>query len=57
VRFGILRKGWAVATSYPLTDRSRDNFPNPKVCGDNPYVPFNSPAIDDLFDMFQLKHH
>jgi phospholipase C len=41
----------------PLTDRSRDNFPNPMVRDDNPYVPFNSPAIDDLFDMFQFNHH
>jgi phospholipase C len=41
----------------PLTDRSRDNLPNPKVRGDNPYVPFNSPALDDLFDMFRFNHH
>jgi phospholipase C len=41
----------------PLTDRSRDNFPNPIVHDDNPYVPFNSPALDDLFDMFRFNHH
>ena len=41
----------------PLTDRSRDNFPNPIVRDDNPYVPFNSPAIDDLFDMFRFNNH
>jgi phospholipase C len=38
----------------PLTSRSRDNLPNPKVRGDNPYVPVNSPAIGDLFDMFHF---
>ena len=40
----------------PLTERSRDNFPNPRVEKDNPYVPVNSPAISDLFDIFQFKH-
>jgi phospholipase C len=38
----------------PLTARSRDNLPNPKVSKDNPYVPTNSPAIDDLFDVFNF---
>jgi phospholipase C len=38
----------------PLTARSRDNFPNPVVEPGNPYVPLNSPALDDLFDMFQF---
>ncbi len=38
----------------PLTNRSRDNFPNPKADYDNPYVPLNSPAIGDLFDLFQF---
>jgi phospholipase C len=40
----------------PLTDRSRDNFPNPIADDDNLYVPLNSPAIGDLFDMFQFDH-
>ena len=40
----------------PLTGRSRDNFPNPKVDDDNPYVPKNSPAIGDLFDLFDFDH-
>ena len=40
----------------PLTRRSRDNFPNPRVDEDNPYVPLNSPAIGDLFDLFQFNH-
>jgi phospholipase C len=39
----------------PLTGRSRDNLPNPKVSKTNPYVPTNSPAIGDLFDAFDFK--
>jgi phospholipase C len=38
----------------PLTARSRDNLPNPRTAKDNPYVPLNSPAIDDLFDAFKF---
>jgi phospholipase C len=41
----------------PLTGRSRDNFPNPRSDWDNPYVPTNSPAIGDLFDLFDFDHH
>ena len=43
----------------PLTHRSRDNFPNPFADEDNPYVPLNSPAIGDLFDLFSFgrDHH
>ena len=37
----------------PLTDRSRDNLPNPKQSW-NPYVPANSPAIGDLWDLFDF---
>ncbi|MGB7587236.1 MAG: alkaline phosphatase family protein, partial [Solirubrobacterales bacterium] len=40
----------------PLTNRSRDNFPNPRSDWDNPYVPTNSPAIGDLFDLFNFGH-
>src|SRR6202040_4313132 len=40
----------------PLTSRSRDNFPNPRADEDNPYVPKNSPAIGDLFDLFDFGH-
>ena len=38
----------------PLTTRSRDNLPNPKVSKSNPYVPLNTPAIDDLFSVFNF---
>ena len=40
----------------PLTARSRDNFPNPVSVG-NPYVPTNSPALGDLFDLFSFGQH
>jgi phospholipase C len=31
-------------------------LPNPRANEDNPYVPVNSPAIGDLFDMFDFGH-
>jgi phospholipase C len=37
-----------------ISGRSRDNLPNPKTAPGNPYVPTNSPAISDLFDLFQF---
>ena len=37
-----------------ISDRSRDNLPNPRVEDDNPYVPQNRPAISDLFDLFDF---
>lgn len=40
----------------PLTNRSRDNLPNPESDARNPYVPTNSPALDDLFDAFDFSH-
>jgi phospholipase C len=39
----------------PLTARSRDNLPNPKMSSANPYVPMNMPAIGGLFDMFNFE--
>jgi phospholipase C len=39
-----------------ISSRSRDNLPNPKSDWDNPYVPENSPAISDLFDLFHFDH-
>ena len=44
----FIERNWGLA---PLTGRSRDKFPNPTT-GADPYVPTNSPAIGDLFDMF-----
>ena len=48
----FIERNWGLK---PLTNRSRDNFPNPKVDDDDPYVPTNSPALSDLFDFFEKK--
>jgi phospholipase C len=37
-----------------LSNRTRDNLPNPKTSHDNPYVPLNSPAIGDLWGNFSF---
>ena len=37
-----------------VTDRSRDNFPNPIASAASPYVPSNAPAISDLFELFDF---
>jgi phospholipase C len=39
----------------PLSSRSLDRLPNPRSKHNNPYVPTNSPAIGDLFDMFDFQ--
>jgi len=40
----------------PVSNRSRDNLPNPVAAGFNPYVPTNGPAIGDLMNLFDFKH-
>jgi phospholipase C len=47
----FIDRNWSLA---PITSRSRDNYPNPTATADNPYVPTNSPALDDLFDDFKF---
>jgi phospholipase C len=47
----FIERNWNLPT---ITATSRDNFPNP-VVGSNPYVPNNSPALDDLFDAFNFS--
>jgi len=47
----FIERNWRLS---PLSDRSRDNLPNPKFDEGNPYVPKNMPAIGDLFDMFNF---
>jgi phospholipase C len=47
----FIERNWDVPK---ITNRSRDNFPNPVVEPNNPYVPQNSPAISDLFDFFEF---
>jgi phospholipase C len=48
----FVERNWKLATT--LSDRSRDNLPNPKQGDDHVYVPRNMPAIGDLFDMFNF---
>jgi phospholipase C len=47
----FIERNWNLPT---LSKRSRDNLPNPKTTQNNPYVPTNSPAIGDLWSMFQF---
>ncbi len=49
----FIERNWGLA---PVTERSRDNFPNPVTQPDDPYVPVNSPAISDLFDLFDFHN-
>ena len=51
----FIERNWNLPT---ISKRSRDNLPNPKADWDSPYVPENSPAIGDLFDLFDFdKNH
>jgi phospholipase C len=47
----FIEANWKVPT---VSNRSRDNYPNPTATTDNPYVPTNSPAIDDLMGLFKF---
>jgi phospholipase C len=47
----FIERNWGLPT---ITNRSRDNFPNPVADARNPYVPQNGPAISDLFDFFNF---
>jgi len=49
----FIEANWGLKT---ISNRSRDNYPNPKVSEDNPYVPKNSPAIGDLMGLFRFGH-
>jgi phospholipase C len=48
----FIERNWGM---NPVTARSRDNFPNPITAEGNPYVPVNSPAIGDLFNLFHFS--
>jgi phospholipase C len=48
----FIEKNWGLPA---ISDRSRDNLPNPVQKAGNPYVPTNSPAIGDLTDDFQFS--
>jgi len=47
----FIERNWGLE---PITKRSRDNLPDPIQLHDNPYVPVNSPAIGDLFHLFNF---
>jgi phospholipase C len=47
----FIERNWNLPT---VSGRSRDNLPNPKAELENPYVPTNTPAIGDLFDLFDF---
>jgi phospholipase C len=47
----FIERNWLLT---PLTNRGRDNLPNPVMDDDNPYVPRNMPAIGDLMDIFRV---
>ena len=48
----FIERNWRL---QPLTNRSRDNFPNPKSLEINPYVPLNSPAIGGLVRFVPIR--
>ena len=48
----FIEHNWGLPT---ISGRSRDNDPNPISTAENAYVPTNSPAIDDLFDLFNFS--
>src|SRR5215813_5984555 len=48
----FIERNWKLR---PLTHRSRDNLPNPRMSKTSPYIPQNIPAIGDLFDMFNFE--
>jgi phospholipase C len=47
----FIERNWGL---QPITNRSRDNYPNPVTAPNNAYAPVNSPAISDLFDFFDF---
>ncbi|MGB8064544.1 MAG: alkaline phosphatase family protein [Candidatus Sulfotelmatobacter sp.] len=47
----FIEANWHLA---PVTDRSRDNLPNPVATKENPYVPLNTPALGNLMDLFHF---
>jgi phospholipase C len=48
----FIERNWSLP---PLSNRSLDRLPNPTSKQNNPYVPTNSPAVGDLFDMFDFS--
>ena len=48
----FVEANWKLGT---ISEWSRDRLPNPKTAADDPYVPTNSPALDDLMSMFDFR--
>jgi len=48
----FIERNWQLQGT--LSNRSRDNLPNPMPTPGNPWVPSNMPAIGDLFDLFSF---
>ena len=49
----FIERNWNLPT---ISDRSRDNMPNPiQTNSKNAYAPVNTPAISDLFDLFNFE--
>jgi phospholipase C len=49
----FVERNWGLP---PVTNRSRDNLPNPQSDILNPWVPSNGASIDDLYDLFDFGH-
>jgi phospholipase C len=49
----FIERNWSLPK---VTKRSRDNLPEPQQTSADPYVPTNSPALGDLFGMFDWEH-
>ncbi len=49
----FIERNWSL---NKISKRSRDNMPNPVQNGTNPYALTNSPAIGDMFDLFNFSH-
>ena len=49
----FIEANWQLPT---ISQRSRDNMPDPQQDASNPYVPTNSPAIGDLMDAFHFDN-
>jgi phospholipase C len=47
----FIERNWHIPT---VSNRSRDNYPNPVVSAASAYAPTNSPAIGDLFGLFDF---
>ena len=50
----FIERNWNLPT---ISNRSRDNLPNPKPGSGSDYVPANTPALGDLFDLFTFGDH